>query len=725
VAAGLAAGAVRARADTATARLEPSYDAVNTTTTDATGTTTHTSSDTLTQRYYLTLDKTLYSNLRLGASGIYQWALGSSSGGNLPPSEFDNRLWNADVRLTAGDPLLNGTASYTAGETSARSLSAGLLTSTPTLFHDTAAVSSLWRPDELPQLQFLFTRDTAHDLDRTVTDTSQNQAVLQSIFRPDPRFDLRGRLLWSNPIDHLHDVDSTTFGEEARVGYGQDFLDRRLNVYSSYIFGATQIRTTATGTGGTVLVPQYPILGLSIVEAFPATPTNVKLSSNPALIDADTTTSAGLNIGFTPSVNGDTANRDIGAQFANTITPVNMIYVWVDKPLPTAVASAYHWTAYTSDDNQNWTEIAIDQAKVTFGIFQNRFEIPLTQVVQVRYLKVVTKPLAVGVTTDQTFAIVNVTEIQFLQALAAGTARQVNTVTGFFTGTSRYQIIRSQLYLDSSLSLTHATNAAHILWSVSNGLSYLRRLTRILDLSARVDRSDANDAQNNAVGSTRWTGSLTFDPLPTLGGNLTYSGNWDSPSPSGTVVNNSLSLFGRAVPYQGISLFASLVYALSQHEVGRDQESESANAGVSLVPNPKLTLNGTYSYSRTAFTGGGEPSQVSDSWRVEGDVTVSPFPALYANAGVTRVMQAGVGQTLVNVSGNLSPFPGGNLILTFRYNQTLDTLTDTKTLIWGPYVRWNITPRSYVETTYQVLDVTSPTLETSSRSFNARFSLLL
>src|SRR5512139_234087 len=86
-------------------RFEPSYEASNTTSTSPGGGETSSRGTALVQRYTLAFDKGLFPSLRFGASGIYQWSLGSLDSSTAPPSEIDARQWNLDARLTAGNPV--------------------------------------------------------------------------------------------------------------------------------------------------------------------------------------------------------------------------------------------------------------------------------------------------------------------------------------------------------------------------------------------------------------------------------------------------------------------------------------------------------------------------------------------------------------------------------------------------------------------------------------------
>jgi hypothetical protein len=155
--------------------------------------------------------------------------------------------------------------------------------------------------------------------------------------------------------------------------------------------------------------PQLAVAGYSVVETPPASPRQVTLLANPALVDGDVGASAGIDLGHGPAASGDTAFRDVGADVWGR-GPIHELHVWVDRALPPEVSAAYAWDAFWSEDNLIWTPIAL-AGPVGFGATAARFEIPILGV-QARYVKVVTRPLAPGVTTDARFASVLVTELQ-------------------------------------------------------------------------------------------------------------------------------------------------------------------------------------------------------------------------------------------------------------------------------------------------------------------------
>ncbi len=177
--------------------------------------------------------------------------------------------------------------------------------------------------------------------------------------------------------------------------------------------------TEQRGEGGYVTRQQLPFSGLSAVETFPATAVDIQLAPNPLLIDGNTTATAGINVGFGPTESGDRDARHVGAGFADAVTPVNTIYVWLDRSLPPAVGSALvgSMAVYRSDDNRNWTPVAVVSPPV-MSQFANRIEVTIAQT-QASYLKVTLLPLAVGVTTDAAYRELFVTEIQLLLVLPA------------------------------------------------------------------------------------------------------------------------------------------------------------------------------------------------------------------------------------------------------------------------------------------------------------------
>jgi hypothetical protein len=161
--------------------------------------------------------------------------------------------------------------------------------------------------------------------------------------------------------------------------------------------------------GGTFPEQQFGVTGLYAAETAATSPGQITLGPAPTLVDADVSTSTGIDLGYGRTLASDTAQRDIGLQLDSGAT-VDALHVWVDRALPPDVAIAYAWSAYRSDDNVSWTAIAA-AGPVVFADQSRRFEVPIART-QARYAKVVVRPLAAGITTDSRLASVLVTELQ-------------------------------------------------------------------------------------------------------------------------------------------------------------------------------------------------------------------------------------------------------------------------------------------------------------------------
>ncbi len=719
--AGLVLGAGTARALDVTARIEPGYEHGTSSITDETGRTSRTEYSTWTQRYALTLDDKIFPLLKLVGSGFYESAITSATVDGVL-QETETGRWSAAGRALVGDPLLNANLGYDRTVLSTDLLSGGVATLGSDLVRETWSAIGIWRPEGLPWLNLRLSRTNLFDERHTGSDqtTDEVNGLATYHFRG---LDARARSNWQDTVDRLRGTDTVTFTNAGRVTYSDRLLDDRLSLYGSYELVHRSADTRVTGAGGTVATQQFPIAGLSAVEAFPATPDRVTLSPNGALTDGDTAISAGLDIGFGPALSGDDAYRDLAVQFADVVTPVNAVWVWVDRPLPAAVSGAIAWTAYASDDNVTWTPVPLAGA-VTFAPFNNRFEIPIART-QSRYLKVVVKPLAAAVTTDTRYRDIFVTEMQVFLVVPAESARgRSSDLRGDASVSARLRLLQSVgLYYDFAATLNHDSARPDVRYSVANGVSMSTALAPALRLDARLERTDLDVGQGRQ-SLNRASASLGVLPLPTLGGTLTYSGQIQQTA-LGNETSNGFMLFARADPYRGVSLNASGGYTVSTFADGGSGRQGTVRTSLGLTPNRWLSLTGSWGLSSGHFSGGARGGTKDVQSRLEGTATVNPAPAIYASGSLARVTFNGPAYTLANLAANVAPFPGGDLYLGFAYNETLDTRSDLRVRGWGPTMRWKIRGATFLNAGYTVLDSTSPAQDIHSRVFNVQLTMAL
>jgi hypothetical protein len=711
----LAAG--EAWGDGLSATIQVDYSNSQQTLTDATGRTATLYSSVVPQRYLLSLDKQLWPFLTANAFAQYEWTPGRSVVNGVE-SEISNHRWNVFASLIAGPPVLNFTPYYSRRQEYAVFNSAGVGGTSPTLVNQSFGVYAGWNPAGLPLVSLQVGRREVSDLHGEIQDTRTDDILFSLTYVEVQNLLLRYTLRWSQFWDQRTGVETNDLFQGAQVTWSASALEGRFQSALSYTVGYRNTERLSSGSG-TVSVQQFPIAGLSLVETFPSLPALNTLLPNPALIDGNTVTSAGIDIGYGPALAGDQNYRDLGVQFANTTTPVNVLWLWVDRQLPPGVAASYTFTAWQSDDNLNWTQLPLAGA-VAFGVFDNRFEIPIVRT-QARFLKVLTKPLAPGVTTDPKYADVFVTELQaYLVVPASQLPARSWDANGNFNGSARLLLWRDwNLTYWLSVAASHQKDFLPNDWSVTNAVSVSKQVAPSVSVSARVDRTDSEVANRPHEATNRWSAQVSYDPIPVLGAAFSYSGALNDYA-LGTYLSNGFTLSGHADPWRGVSLNATAGYTWARDELGRTLSGANANVGITLVPIPVLTINGNWGVN-TSLSGGTAIALRGDQTTIlQGNLAFTPIPALIFTAGLTRSTGTGQGpQTLVNFGAGFSPFAGGQLQIRFSYDETLDTQAQMRSRRFGPGLRWNIRPGAHLDASYTWFDSLQPFLITQNRSFFA------
>lgn len=710
----LAAGGV-ARADGVSALLSPGVSASRTSHTDQAGRTTDESITDFTQQYRLSLDERPYPNAGFSGTGVFTKDMVWTTPPSGPTARTDTTAEALSTRLSLGTSLLGGSLSYDRRQdlvsgVGGRGWAIG----------NTYAATASWHPLELPTIDLRLSRADAHDPTAASVDTVAYDGLLGIGYTAVRGLDLRYSLRLSDVIQP--GAETRSVAQDARASYRTTALGGRTTAYGAAGLSSIWSDTASTSPAGTVPTQRFPVAGLSLVEDFPALPETDVLAANPGLVNGDLRTPAAVDLGT--SVGGaDRRPRDLGAQLADVVTKVNRIQVWVDRPLPPAVASAFLWDAYSSDDGQHWTAVAL-AGSPTFAALENRFEIPIVETAA-RYLKVVTHALDPSVSTDPRYADVWVTELQLFDAVpAAQLRRDASKVVETFSGSAQTRLLAAgNLSHDVSVSLTHPTDGGPTTWLLVNGLSATQRTTRTLTLSGRVAEQES-DAGSGRTSSLQWSASASHQPLPTLGEGLTYSGQLTHPA-GRTDLSNSLGAYARAQLYTGVSATANASASLTSSSTGASSRATGATIGASIVPNRVVTLATTYGFSTADTSTPGQPSSSSTRQRADATASFTPFPALYASAGVTRSFGTGRPATLGHLALNLSPFPDGQVLFRVSYTDAFDSSLDARTQTFTPTLRWTVAPRAYLDLAYSDIRTASPVESSRIQTASANFTLSL
>lgn len=694
-----------ARAEGLSATLEPRYDHIETDVTDQAGETSHQVTDLFTQNYRLSFDRALTTHLTAWAGGTFLHERGWTRLDGVE-SDQTGRSTSLFGRLTLATPVLTG------GLGAERRLNRAFASPTSFVTERYGGYAS-WRPLDLPEIEARIERTNTFDDDGVVEDTISDTATLAARYRS-PGSELRYLLSWNRTSDLLRQSETTEI-DQTVFGTRTDTLFRGRT--TTYMSGSLQTRNSSTetrGAGATVSRQRLPVMGLSAVEALPATPGDEVLSPNPALIDGNTTVSATVNVGFGPSATGDLDARAVGARFADVVTSVNTIYVWFDRGVVPDVAGALAASVkvYRSDDNRRWTAVSVVGTPVLSPV-ENRIEITIVQT-QAQFLKATLKPLAVGVTTDPAYRDLFVTEIQLLLVLPAQSVpRSQSDLSISATGLARTVILRApELAHDVSVTVSRQTEASRTLYSVINGLSAMQTLGAGITGNARVSRQDV-DVGRGREGRLDWSAALVGRPLPTVLWSLTYAGD----STSHGEIGHSITGLGRADWWEGISSQARASGSIIT-EGARTARTGQAAATTSLAPNRLMTLTVGGLYNRSFVSDPVSGDVVTDFARVDGSLSLAPAPALSGVGTVSRVLLGVRRTTYGTIQVNYFPLRG-DLQLSIAYSKTLDTEADATTEVLSPSLRWNVRRGVSLASSYSLLKNATPVQTLCSRAFQA------
>ncbi len=665
-----------------------------------------------TQAYRLDFSRSLFPNLVFAIGGSYGLVKTSTE---LSGVTFDGSrsLFTPYVRLTLHTPIFGTELAFDRRQ---ERFDAG--SSTAKLSQDTWRANFSWTPYELPRTHLNFSRKNTYDAGRAGIDVVQSEVQLSSRYLAIDKLDLSYLGSLKKDQDRLNDGRVDSNFQNFRVSYGDSWLDRRLTLSTDYTVNYRNVQITRSGTGE-LIDRVVPIAGLSSIDD---TPARDPLAVNPALIDSDRTNSAGINLGL-PVPGGETRLRNFGVDLGFA-TEINTIVVWVDRELPPSIAGAFSWRVYTSDDNLDWV-LRQTLSSAPFGPFENTFEVRMASTTS-RYVKLVVAPLNAGVPDATSWPDIQVTDLdpqirRPSSDLKFGSSR----TSQVFDADFRALLVRkANFYYELSYFLATQSPGATI-WTMSNGLSASRAVSPIMTAAARFLRQDSEERARSNV-SYLFSGSLTATPVPafqtsTVASYVQEQGDFG-------LDRASVTLSGVAQLYRGIS--SNLAFSRSRvvPKVGPIGDFFDVNFGLTLAPNTKFTVNLIVQNSQAVRELAGQIGTRVHDDRKNAEISLSyrPLRSLYLFGSESWNQSSLTGsRTLRNYALTWTPFPDGTFHMGVFYNMSYQNDLDETQQTLVPNIRWDITPRIYLNLSYQYLRSTSPRgmnrTESATATFRAAF----
>lgn len=691
--------------------LDLGYTNVETDVEDVFGKVTRSDTSAITQRYNLMFSKGLAPYLRFYANGLFNKA-DSATVTNGNRTESTSTLILPTVDLTLRSPVYTAGVKYSRAE----------LTSTSNGLPSTTDINESyqgilgWKPPDpnLPSFEMRLTRTHSFDRERVSHDIVSDFAGLVMNYAPTSKVLLVYRPSYIDTTNKFSGLETQTLTQTGLVQYSDRFFRDRISIGTSYNVTYNDLRVSVSGTGS-VDISQSAFSGLSSIDD---TPVDGALAPNPALIDTNLTASAGINIGLPPLVGGDERERNIGLDFSFP-KEVNTLLLWVDKPLPAAIANSFSWSIYTSTDNTTWS-LLTTVFPAPFGTFENRFEITFSPVTT-RYIKVVVKPLSLAVTGASGFPEIFVTELQAFSRKPAEQVRGKSTSSTHvisFDGRALLLEKNPNLYYELTYLLQRSEPSSQERWTLSNGLMAIHRFSKIFSGTARVAREDFSDPTEYGMAYLANT-SLEAVPLPSLRHNLSYSGRFEETAGKKKTNTNNVFLDNTVQVYRGVVLLASGGLSfLDQDPEDRHQKSTNLSASANIQPHRTLGLNYQVTSTKTESSGEGKPEATTRTTANVASATYHPYETLYLVAGWTETSDQAKTNRLQNYGLNWSPFLGGSLQFAFTYSETMVSEGNAKSRIISPSMTWKVTRTASLTALYEAVRTTSDTGKTDSKTFS-------
>ena len=684
----LALAGGRAGAQDASGYAELTATRSDSRTEDATGGRTESESDSFLQRYSLDIAWRLYPNLNVVAGGLFERDAVSSEGAG-GAGESTARRMRPYLTAVLRSAIASAQFGYYRNEDD--------LSTTGFSSRNVQEIYNSilgWRPEGLPSLLVRYIRTNSFDAGRLTRDSTDDAFDLVSEYRPIDALQLYYRGAHDRLEDRVQDIEVIRTSHAGEVVYADDWWDRRVHFSAEYDVSYREADVT-TGGAGEVVSPVFPIAGLALITDMPA---DGALAPAPALIDDDRTASVGINLGL-PPVAGDDRPRNLGLDLGGD-TVVNVLFVWIDRDLPSPVADAFAWDIYTSADNLTWA-LQDTVFPAPFSSLERRFEVRFADL-SARFLKAVTRPLDMRVPPFTGFPEIFVTEIAAARRTPAAEAegRSSQTTHVLTTGLRTRILDRPFLYHELSYFGRRA-GSSPTTGTLSNGFSMRHSFSPAWGVAARLAREDSRETAGSRA-SYLYSASLRAAPQPALQHSVVFSGR-SSEIDGRSSDSSSVYLYTNAELYRGVNANVGLGRSGATGENGEEIDTTLVNALATLVPHETMTVNLLYQRRTSERRGGPATGSPSTGARAgQASVTYRPLDTLYFYFSYRMEQEEGKDDRFLRShSLSWSPFPDGRLQMLFRYDETFRSEFDATSRVISPRVRWNVTDRWYVELAYE------------------------
>lgn len=530
----------------------------------------------------------------------------------------------------------------------------------------------------------------AERLFRDVVRDSLDLEVAQQV-TPELRWAYRGTL--TDQTDELADSDTTTSSHRAEVGYSDTWLDRRVLFDSQLSINRRESVIDSRGAGE-VELPLFPLAALAGRDD---TPLLITLPPEPALLDDDLALPTTIDLGLPPPA-GDQRPWALAVDFGTAVT-MNTFFVWLDRDVRPEIAATFGWQVYTSANNLDWVFVE-SLPTAPYDEFLRRFVVRFGDV-QARFVKVVVEPLDPIVPGATDFPDIFVTELDPFQRIAAPTSRVevTDTFERLIVNTRARLLARRELYYEGAVDSTW-TEGRDTRYNMRHGLFFLHPLAPEAELSTRVAYEQFQQTFGRDEALT-YSAALVVTPVETLQYTVSVSGREERLADELGGDQIGVLFYGRATLFRNVYLQLGASRNYREDPFGNTIGSTLIDVSARLEPRSDLILALYYDENLSEAPRPGSGLADVFTRAAEANVTYTPVPSIYLYGQARREWRSELApDTLQRIVASWAPFPAASIRLGLNYDESWRELNQLHTRVAGPFVRWNLNPRSYLQLAY-------------------------
>ncbi|MEW5807351.1 MAG: hypothetical protein AB1756_08410 [Acidobacteriota bacterium] len=529
--------------------------------------------------------------------------------------------------------------------------------------------------------------------DRIQNDTNETRLLANA------SYDIRDFSIFYNfekKVDETKNVNFKRDGNlnSVNIQYQRSFFEEKLNVTGGYFISDNRIKTKSR-IGVPFYVEKKPKKGLFSTDD---TPLTGSLSEQASLIDRDTVSSTGIEIGGT--IHGGGINRNIGLEY-DPPQRIDTFFLFVSAAISPLSEDDFSWDIYTSDDNLNWVRV-IASVPFAFNYTLNRFEFSFSAL-QPRFVKLVNTGYSVNE------GPIAVTELQaYTTEVLVGRWKEEEKIQNInlnanWTPNERYSLTYGSFISNSDIEREHELSEYNLR---DNNLTFFFRPVSSFSTTTGYSLVERKGNFQQDERDTNYFMTLNANFLEAIDLSLGWRNrSVERQAQPGLDVESYLFRVASQL-YRDLNASLDIGY-VDQKDFQSDIRVKTKSLRFSFYTRPREEIILSSDFTREFITQIDMSGMESD-W----SQTNLGFDCTFRPSSLLNFYARLLYQDLITISGwskiykmDWLPFPGGSIQLSMSYEKDVRELSGEIRDQARGSVRWNLRRNAYLDLSYYLINL--------------------